>query len=372
MMSADTQTLIDRARWWVLQHHPFYGALAMRLRDVMDESIATACTDGVTIRWSPAFVRALSAPELRFVLLHEVAHCAHQHIWRLPPTPAGNVAGDYAINLLLVGIPGIAMPKDALLDKQYQGMAEEEILAALPRDHESCGGCGDFSAPAQPRSGESQADALKRASALRDDWERAVIQAAQAAKLSQGTQPAGIERILDRVAAQPLDWRNETAAFVRCATAQRNDWSRPARRHAWQSVIYPRRYRDALGLVVFARDTSGSVDDVTLGLYSTLIDQCVADTGCTALVIDCDAAIHAEYRVEPGESCPRHAAGGGGTDFRPVFERVETLIADGENIAGVVYLTDMKGKYPAHEPSFATLWVATTKTSAPWGRTVNL
>ena len=46
--------------------------------------------------------------------------------------------------------------------------------------------------------------------------------------------------------------------------------------------------------------------------------------------------------------------GGGGTDFRPAFARIEQLRAEGplRDMQGVLYFTDGKGIYPAKRPPF--------------------
>jgi predicted metal-dependent peptidase len=93
--------------------------------------------------------------------------------------------------------------------------------------------------------------------------------------------------------------------------------------------------------------------------------------GCEGLVIDCDAAVQAEYVVNAYEECPLTAKGGRGTDFRPVFNRAEELIAEGQQIAGIVYLTDLQGPAP-ESTDIATLWVATTDRQEPFGRAVRI
>jgi predicted metal-dependent peptidase len=177
-------------------------------------------------------------------------------------------------------------------------------------------------------------------------------------------------RELERLNATTLDWRAEMADFVRTVVGTRNDWSRSARRHAMAPVIYPRRRTDNLGLVVFARDTSGSIDDRLCAEFSALVTSALCETGCSGLVLDCDADIQAEYRLEPGDECPAKAKGGGGTDFRPVFERARQLTQD-ETVSGIVYLTDLDGLFPS-EPDIPTLWVATRGGEAPFGRTVEV
>lgn len=441
---------LERARWWCLRNQTFYGQALFGLKDVFQLGIGTACTDGKCIRWEPGFLDSLTDEETRFVLLHELLHCVHFHLWRLPHDKNGNIAGDYIINLVLSRIQGIKMPAKGLVcPKEFEKLAEEEIwrkLEAADRkqeekqkqkqqkspqveedgdgeesdegesapqkqsddsdedqdgdgdadedgdagddpgngkngkqsDGEGDGGqgsgepsdCGDFSAPAekdQPEEGEPESD-----TDLRQDWERRVVQAAMACSASKGDLPADATRILDRIRRQEVDWRREMADFVRDTVAAKNDWCRPARRTAWQVVIYPKKKTDDLALCIFVRDTSGSISTKLCSEFNGLIEDCLADTGCRGLLIDCDACIHEEYPLEPGQDVPQTAKGGGGTDFRPVFTRVKELEEAGERIAGVVYLTDGYGSYGDETPDVSVLWLMTSGTIAPFGKTVKV
>lgn len=457
----DTQKRIDKARWWLLTKHPFYGSLAMSMGDVIDPTISTACTDGRVIRWNPEFVADLSDAELRFSLLHETLHAAHGHAWRLPLDATGNEAGDYAINATISVLADVSMPEGCLLDKQYDGMSEEEIygkLSAEKPESDEGGGAGDDDAdeddgqqqqpgggggggkqgkpkkqpkqkpsdggdqqsqqqsqqpskgkPQKPSNGSGQGDDgdgdpsqngtghghgkdgnpcshfappqnpdLDQAqrdienAKLREDWEQRVIQAAQAAQaMGVGDIPGDMERLLERMRHQEVDWKREMADFVKDTLSTRNDWSRAARRHAWQPVIYPRRQTDSVGTVIFARDTSGSINDKICAEFTALITDCVSEMNCEGIVIDCDYSIQAEYRISDYEACPLTAKGGGGTRFSPVFDRAAELEAAGEQIAGIVYLTDMYASFPP-EPDIPTLWLATTGVNAPFGRVVRV
>jgi predicted metal-dependent peptidase len=388
---------IDRARYWALTTPAvaFYGSLASNLADVIDDSIDTASTNGSVIKWSPKFVEGLTDAEVRFVLLHETLHCAHDHFHRLPLNDQGNEAGDYAINAVLAKVAGISMPKGGLLDAKFDGMAEEEILAALAKrpqppqpqpgqgqpqpgqgqpqpgqgqPQQGNGPCGGFEAPAP-------APAVKPGQTpppdMQEKWKRALVAADMAAKsLGRGNVPADLQRLIDSLTAPTrVDWRQETADFVRSSVATRNDWTRSARRMATAPVIYPRRKVNDTGRVLFVRDTSGSIDDKLVGEFTALIAQCTADLGCSSIVMDCDAEIHGEHWLEAGEEAPTKAQGGGGTDFRPPFARAAELIESGESIAGIVYLTDLEGPEP-DETDVPTLWLSTTTKVAQTGRTV--
>lgn len=382
---------IDRARYWALTTPAvaFYGSLASNLADVIDDTVDTACTNGSTIRWSPKFVEGLTDAEVRFVLLHETLHCAHDHFHRLPLNEQGNEAGDYAINAVLAKVAGISMPKGGLLDAKFDGMAEEEILAALAKrpqpqpqpqqgqpqqgagqgqPQQGNGSCGGFEAPAPApavKAGQTPAPSMQ------EKWKRALVAADMAAKsLGRGNVPADLQRLIDSLTAPTrVDWRQETADFVRSSVATRNDWTRSARRMATAPVIYPRRKVNETGRVLFVRDTSGSIDDKLVGEFTALIAQCTADLGCASIVMDCDAEIHNEHWLEAGEEAPIKAQGGGGTDFRPPFARAAELIEAGDSIAGIVYLTDLEGPEPEHT-DIPTLWLSTTANVAQTGRTV--
>ena len=147
-----------------------------------------------------------------------------------------------------------------------------------------------------------------------------------------------------------------------------------AGRTALAPVLYPRRRPDSVGTVVVVRDTSGSVDSTLVAKFNAHVRDMVADINCEVVLLDADAAVQAEYRIAAGDEVPDRAEGGGGTDFGPAFARVRELIADGERIAGVVYLTDLCGTFPSWDEvgESPVLWIATTDLTAPLGRTVRI
>ena len=380
----------------------------MGLQDVIGEppgvACKTACTDGRRIYWNPDFLAKLDTEEARFVCLHETMHPAHGHLWRFPEqTERTNAACDYAINGVLAKLPGVKMPKGGLLDARWDGMAEEEIFSKLPENPSGKGQqpgedvCGGFTAPApdgggqdkgqdgkSPKTGQGQSPSNAPAGnqpdktaggngqSLEDDWKERVIQAAQAAKaLGQGSLPADLQRVLDRTLSQKIDWKKETADFIRDAIASRNDWSRSARRFATAPVIYPRRRHDDVGLLVCVRDTSGSISDEVCAQFSALIEACQGETNARALIIDCDAQIQGEQWVNPGEEIDLRPKGGGGTCFAEIPLRVAKLQDEGERIAGVINLTDLYGSdYDTGD--VPTLWLCTSEQIAKTGRTVQI
>jgi len=81
-------------------------------------------------------------------------------------------------------------------------------------------------------------------------------------------------------------------------------------------------------------------------------------------LIQCDAAI-AEEKVFTKFSEVEvylkifELKGGGGTDFRPVFNRISTLMEEGklQNLKGLIYLTDGMGTYPEQRTPYETAFV---------------
>ena len=409
---------LDRARWWLLTQKEdliFYSQLVMGLDDAIGDSIVDgngetqkvekAKTDCKKIVWNPEYLASLTDEQVRGALIEMALHPALGHPWRLPVNGKSNKAGDIEINMILnkvkekgvfIDLPPNHVPFDGYDNKVYEEIYH--LLEDEPSQNKNPGsdsgdsgdedGPGDFTDPEGQKNDDdedgkgegkggnkSDGDGSGKQDSTRDQWERRVIQAGMAAKAtSQGDLPADLQRMLNDRLALKIDWRQETANFIKNCLSTKNDYTRAARRHAWQSVIYPRKKRDNVSLVVFIRDTSGSVSDEICAFFNSHIEQCLDEMGCQGIVLDCDAAVHAEYVVGNGMPVPKRAKGGGGTDFRPAFERIKEIIERGEQLAGIVYLTDLYGDFPQPSEvpdSLNVLWLSVTKDlQAPFGRTV--
>ena len=78
----------------------------------------------------------------------------------------------------------------------------------------------------------------------------------------------------------------------------------------------------------------------------------------------CDTEVRDDVVLTKAEEMTRyaegfHAAGGGGTDFRPVFARVNEMIRKGElrSLKGLLYFTDGFGVYPKRPTPYTTAFV---------------
>ena len=143
-------------------------------------------------------------------------------------------------------------------------------------------------------------------------------------------------------------------------------------------LIEPLEYRDAMKIVdfVIAIDTSGSCQGYIVKRFldktwSLLKNSDIFPERFNLYLIECDSEIQKEIRItceEDLDSCMSHfeIEGAGGTDFTPVFLRVNELLSEGafHDLRGLIYFSDGLGKYPAEEPAYRTAFVSVGKGEA--------
>ena len=136
-------------------------------------------------------------------------------------------------------------------------------------------------------------------------------------------------------------------------------------------LIEPLEYKDvkAIREFVVAIDTSGStsgelVQKFVQKTYNILKNAESFFTKINLHIIQCDAAIQEDVKITSQEEFDAYLKtmqihGLGGTDFRPVFSYVNSLVDIGEftNLKGLIYLTDGYGAFPAKKPDYDTAFV---------------
>jgi predicted metal-dependent peptidase len=124
--------------------------------------------------------------------------------------------------------------------------------------------------------------------------------------------------------------------------------------------------------IVIAVDTSGSITPEDLNQFSAEVTAICEDLPIsTVKVLYCDEQVTEgpEYTKDdlPVRLTPQ---GGGGTDFRPVFDFVRE---HGIDPACLIYITDGYGKAPDRAPPYDVLWALTEdRPPAQWGERLNL
>lgn len=136
-------------------------------------------------------------------------------------------------------------------------------------------------------------------------------------------------------------------------------------------LIEPLEYKDVKRIrdFVIAIDTSGStsgelVQTFVQKTYNVLKSTESFFTKINLHIIQCDAAIQEDVKITTQEEFDRYLNnmelhGMGGTDFRPVFSYVNSLVDIGEfeNLKGLIYFTDGFGSFPAKKPPYDAAFV---------------
>lgn len=117
---------------------------------------------------------------------------------------------------------------------------------------------------------------------------------------------------------------------------------------------------------VIAIDTSGSVSGALVKgfinkTYSILKSEESFFTKVNIYIIQCDTEVREARKITDNTEFEKYLneleiKGLGGTDFRPVFEQVDTLVDKGEfkNLKGLIYFTDGFGAFPEYKPTYET------------------
>jgi predicted metal-dependent peptidase len=411
-MSSDLTARLKKARLDLVLDVPFFGTLAFKLKTEIDASKETAATDGVSIRINPDFAAKLTQPQLAGLLVEEIGHCAMGHLWRATGRDPGlwNKACDQVLWETIAGLQNatdgrISLPPTARVDPQYSGLAAEEVYHRMRQnsgsdpssggdDYQSPGG---MDAPAKPddKSGDGESDEegegkgegecegqgegegkgqTEPADNLEQEWQAAVAQAATVERQkSQGNLPAWMKRLVEELIEPRVPWYEYIREF--CHRLAREDYSfrRVNRRHLARGFVLPSLHSERLGPIVGAFDTSGSIfghPPLVQALLSELqgvLDICRPET---LHLISCDTRIHQHIEFVPGDTLLGfEPQGGGGTDFRPIFQAADALP---EPPACLIFLTDLYGTFPDHAPDYPVLWAnyGDPANKAPFGTTI--
>jgi predicted metal-dependent peptidase len=361
----------------------------------------------------PDYLNALSLEQTQFVLAHEALHCALSHFARRQHRVKlrWDVACDHAINPLLVK-DGLKPPPGALILDSFEGMTAEEIYPCIaenntdqpmdqhiydgpdsdpqssgqqqgdeqrdggqgqtPRQEETGAGGnregaqqdGPNGAP-QPRpltTGEREARAAQ--------WQQrlghvAAQQAQQAGKLG-----GLLARMVGELLQPKLPWRMLLARYMTQVARDDYSYMRPSRREG--QMILPSLRSEQADIVV-ALDTSGSVNSEELNEFLAEINTLKGQLRARITLHACDTALAegGPWIFEPWEEfkLPKEFQGGGGTDFRPVFEWVAQ---QGRSPDLLLYFTDAEGDFPPAEPHYPVIWLVKGKAPVPWGQRIQL
>lgn len=369
---------LSQQRTKLLGRLPFFGRIALKLRPRLaqeGEGVATACVaqDG-TLTVNPEFASTLTDPQLCFVIAHEVLHPAMLYFDRMQGRipKLWNMAHDYAINLIIkhMADANIQLIPDCLCDEKYRDWSAEEVYDDLLKDAvlvEFAQGQGQgppqTGAPggglpgkgkgndptqdplfgdgrndlADSQDGKKAAQGDKAAkNRLDTDWKISIVAASQAHEQAKGrgSLPGSLRRLIDEITDPKVDWRELLSRWVgENGRLQDYTYSRPSRRSESVGQYMPSLKKYGFAPVTVMVDTSGSIGDRMLKEGLSEIHGVCEDLGIGVRAMIIDAALHADVEVDNIEDLAEHLSGGGGSNFIPAFEKLQTEGYDGVVIA---------------------------------------
>ena len=223
---------------------------------------------------------------------------------------------------------------------------------------------GNPGAPGQPsagtvngfggimRPGDGSAAAATESA---DKWQVLARQAASIAKAQNaGMMPGAAARVIEALSAPMVDYAELLRDLINSRVAVDYSFSRPNRRLIGMGIYMPGIVADAIDHLIFAVDTSGSIDGVMLANAATEIIGAMESGKVRQLtVIFADAAVQAVQEFELGDDIKLVPAGGGGTRFDDTFRWIE---ANAPDATAIIYLTDMECRHWGEEPAAPVYW----------------
>lgn len=375
------EQLLTKAKSQLTMNHPYFGMLASRLKHEPNESVSAYASNGIRFLYNPEFLQRRTLEEIQFILTNCVMHhvLAHQQrrlnrkglLWQL--------ATDYAINNILEQ-NGLHIPQGANYNSEFKKMYAEEIYEVLKEEFYSGVDAFDDDIPNDnPENiqiGDSQEKddnkAFANTDAIEEDldpqnesnWEYAASVAQEVAQ-RKSAMPSGMERLAKKVKSNGVDWRFELYNAINRHMRNNYAFMPPNKKHSWRGVALPSLASDTLSLCV-AVDTSGSINDELLSAFMEEFKVIMQNFPAVKIeLIIADAKVHAHYTFQGGEKMDFPLKGGGGTDYRPVFDYIDANLPMSTML---LYFTDGDGWFPKYPPSYEVLWALSRNAKVPFGR----
>lgn len=373
------EQLLRKAKSQLTLKHPYFGMLASKLKDESSQEVTYYASNGVRFLYNPEFVERRSIDELMFILTNCVMHHVLAHRQRRLNRKGGlwQLAADYAINNILHQ-NGLEIPQGANFNEEYKKMYAEEIYDILKEEYFSgvdnvYGDEDDKNvAPASSVGEQGDANAFSNTENIENEldpqtesqWQYAESVSQEVAQ-RKSAMPTGMERLAKKLTAKSVDWRFELYNAINRHMRNNYAFMPPNKKHIHRGFILPSLSSDTLSLCV-AIDTSGSINEDLLGLFIAEFKNIMNNFPAVQIeLIIADAKVHGHYTFRGADKLDFKLKGGGGTDYRPVFEYIEANLPMNTML---LYFTDGDGWFPKIPPSYEVLWALSRKAKIPFGR----
>lgn len=403
-MLKDLNSILYAVKIRALKDFPFFGVFILDTPVKITDSVPTAATNGKIIMVNPEFIEHIYEKHnldcVLGVFIHEVLHMVLMHVFRKENRDQlrWNFATDAEVNCNIIDKMRIPLPDGAVRLEDIDGKVAEEIYKMFPEpppfemfdshefwgmtqdsdgdDNSSSGGDNEKQEGKDGKSGDKDGGEQKKdggngknektgkfrkmtaseMKAAERDMQKKIVTAYNVSK-SRGDLPDSIKRLVEELTSPQHDWRSILAQFIQPTN---NDYSfcPPDRRFSNYDFSLPSLSDESLNNIVIAVDTSGSIDE---NMLTKFVSEALGILHCYPSVKAhfgvCDAALHEWVEVDTSTSTEKilnALKGGGGTDFRPVFEKAEK---DFNKPSAMIFCTDTDGYFPEKHPDYPVLWV---------------
>lgn len=406
-----TRQALAAARYCAIEKQaPYFADSLFNLvpTEVADGTLSPKGTFAVTAQgvmlYEPAALARWTTPEAGAVMIHEVMHWLRDHAGRRPvdaDPELWNIAGDLEINddLAAMRLPlpdggglqphDFELPEGKTAEWYYAALVEQQKKAKQEAGEEAsgegqdgkgegqggeapgqgagtpgkgaggrlehrCGGCAGNPYDCEPKDdprGRSKAEieVIKQATALAIN--------AHAQSKGIGSVPAGMRRWAEESTKPPkVSWQQKLSMLGRARAAFRPGsvdytFNRISRRQGGLGFGVGKPIAPALisrtPEVAIAVDTSGSMGQSEVERAIIEATSIMRAAGAAVHLIACDCRVHTSSKVRTPAQLLEGMKGGGGTDFRPVFEQIEKVHPKPDVM---IFITDGGGWAPETPP----------------------
>lgn len=346
--------------------------------------VPTLGTDYKTLEYNPKFVESLTLQEVVAVLLHEVFHCVFLHpgrvdrnfsegknlfVWKMALEQVTNAEVIQVTNGKGYSLPGKPVDPRKIVQgymgtgyvytPDFKDLNEIEVYNELMKfyNEQSCDGAGS----SLILTGDVKDSGNLSAEETQEAIEKAIATIKKMQK--HGLTSSKLERLLKHLTTSRIPWKRVLASFVSRVVEGHDEFSfcKPNVKHPLaDEIIIPDTISRHVDEPVVVVDTSGSIDNKTLREFASGIVAMLKGVVESAVVITTDAEVHEVVKVSSIQDILNGIkfCGGGGTDFRPVFDKIKKCDF-------MVFFTDGYATYPSQAPRYPVLWIMTKEHNKP-------
>lgn len=382
---------LAEARLRLLREQPFYGTLLLHLRFSLAKC-GTAATDMRRILFDPEFIMRLSDSQVDFILMHEVLHCALEHMVRSQSRNAilYNIAADIVVNSIIMRAMGeevLYIDNEEVMhlapdgSEGYEYNVEEVYEMLLEKHKAMTRDIDDVLRELKNTYGEciddhELWDSVSTYDSIVYEW-KAYVKKAMESGGSNVSYIRDLKDDLEKLAK--LNWKLVLHSFI-SEIADKYDFSfNPPDRRFSQYILPSFGVVDSeysIEDLWFLIDSSGSVSDEELSdafaEIKAAIEQFDHLSGKLSFF---STRVTEPIEFDSVESLKELKPIGGGTSFHCIFEYMTNYMIE-KLPKIVIVLTDGYALYPDEEVALGVpvIWIISgeNEEDAPWGTTIHI